>query len=196
MWGKYIDIIVSMCYNTSKRKENTMKTGYIYWNAFYEYLINNFKLNGDLTNDAKVIKETQYLWQEASKRYLKNVKAKDFVSVWCDIECLNNNVTYEDFYNRFMDSLYYATDRMNINRWLCLQMNINRAKDLIYEAWTGQHYWHDWTKEIESGWSDTQSCTTKLQEDCANEFKTIIKPLIVKNQELERKTKIKNEIQN
>ena len=45
--GKYIDIIVSMCYNTSKRKENTMKTGYIYWNTFYEYLINNFKLNGD-----------------------------------------------------------------------------------------------------------------------------------------------------
>ena len=91
-----------------------------------------------------------------------------------------------------MDSLYYATDRMNINRWLCLQMNINRAKDLIYEAWTGQHYWHDWTKEIENGWSDTQSCTTKLQEDCANKFKTVIKSLI----KSERKMKIENEIQN
>lgn len=169
-----------------------MKTDFIYWNTLYEYLINNFKLNGNLTNDAKVIKETEYLWREGSKRYLKNVKPKNFVSVWCDIECLNNNVTYEDFYNRFMDSLYYATDRMNINRWLLLQMNINRAKDLIYEAWTGQHCWSDWTKEIENGWSDTQSCITKLQEDCANEFKTIIKPLI----KSERKTKIENEIQN
>ena len=31
-----------------------MKTDFIYWNTFYEYLINNFKLNGDLTNDAKL----------------------------------------------------------------------------------------------------------------------------------------------
>ena len=50
--------------------------------------------------------------------------------------------------------------------------------------------------EIENGWSETQSCTTKLQEDCANEFKTIIKPLIIENQKSERKTKIENEIQN
>lgn len=169
-----------------------MKIDFIYWNTFYEYLINNFKLNGDLTNDAKIIRKTEYLWKEASKRYLKNIKSENFVSVWCDIEYLNNNVTYEDFYNRFMDFLYYSTDRMNINRWLQLQMNINRAKDLIYKAWTGQHFWRDWIKEIENGWSDTQSCTTKLQEDCANEFKMVIKPLI----KSERKTKIKNEIQN
>ena len=163
-----------------------MKTDFIYWNTFYEYLINNFKLNGDLTHDAKVIIKAKYLWREASKRYLKNVKSKNFVSVWCDIECFNNNVTYEVFYNRFMYLLYYATDRMNINRWLHLQMNINSAKDLIYEAWTGQYYWHDWTKEIENGWSDTKSCTTKLQEDCANEFKTIIKPLIIENQKIRK----------
>ena len=174
-----------------KGEQNNMKIDFIYWNTFYEYLINNFKLNGDLTNDAKVIEETRCLWREVSKRYLKNVKPKDLKDMWCNIEDLNN-ITYKDSYNEFIDYLYYATDRMNVNRWLCLQMNINRAKDLIYEAWTGQHYWHDWTKEIENGWSDTQSCTTKLQEDCANEFKTVIKPLI----KSERKTKIENEIQN
>lgn len=168
-----------------------MKTDYIYWNTFYEYLNNNFKLNGDLTNDAKVIKKTQYLWQEASKRYLKNVKPKDLKDMWCNIEDLNN-ITYKDSYNKFIDYLYYATDRMNINRWLLLQMSINRAKDLIYKAWTEQYNWSEWTDKIENGWSDTQSCTTKLQEDCANEFKTVIKPLI----KSERKTKIENEIQN
>lgn len=168
-----------------------MKTDFIYWNTFYEYLINNFKLNGDLTHDAKVIKETQYLWREASKRYLKNVKPKDLKDMWCNIEDLNN-ITYKDSYNEFIDYLYYATDRMNINRWLHLQMNINRAKDLIYKAWIGQHCWSDWTKEIENGWSDDIQYTTKLQEDCANEFKMVIKPLI----KSERKTKIKNEIQN
>ena len=55
-----------------------------------------------------------------------------------------------------------------------------------------QNNWKTWTDKIENGWSDTQSCTTKLQEDCANEFKMVIKPLI----KSERKTKIKNEIQN
>lgn len=169
-----------------------MKTDYIYWNTFYEYLINNFKLNGDLTNDAKVIRETEYLWREASKRYLKNVKSENFVSVWCDVECLNNKVTYKDSYNKFIDYLYYAIDRMNTNRWLYLQMCINRTNDLIYKAWTEQYNWSEWTDKIENGWSDTQSCTTKLQEDCANEFKTVIKPLI----KSERKTKIENEIQN
>ena len=168
-----------------------MKIDFIYWNTFYEYLINNFKLNGDLTNDAKVIKETEYLWREASKRYLKNVKPKDLKDMWCNIEDLNN-ITYKDSYNEFIDYLYYATDSMNTNRWLYLQMNINRAKDLIYKAWTEQYNWSEWTDKIENGWSDTQLYTTKLQEDCANEFKTVIKPLI----KSERKTKIKNEIQN
>lgn len=35
--GKYIDIIVPMCYNTNKRKENTMKTGYMYWDTICDY---------------------------------------------------------------------------------------------------------------------------------------------------------------
>lgn len=169
-----------------------MKTDFIYWNTFYEYLINNFKLNGDLTNDAKVIIKAEYLWGEASKRYLKNIKSENFVSVWCDVECLNNKVTYKDSYNKFIDYLYYATDSMNINRWLYLQMCINRSNDLIYKAWTEQYNWSEWTDKIENGWFDTQLYTTKLQEDCANEFKTVIKPLI----KSERKTKIENEIQN
>lgn len=168
-----------------------MKIDFIYWNTFYEYLINNFKLNGDLTNDAKVIKETQYLWQEASKRYLKNVKPKDLKDMWCNIEDLNN-ITYKDSYNKFIDYLYYATDRMSINHWLYLQMCINRTNDLVYDLWEKEYNWCDWTKEIENGWSDTQLYTTKLQEDCANEFKTVIKPLI----KSERKTKIENEIHN
>ena len=171
-----------------------MKIDFIYWNTFYEYLINNFKLNGDLTHDAKVIKETQYLWREASKRYLKNVKPKDLKDMWCNIEDLNN-ITYKDSYNEFIDYLYYATDRMSINRWLYLQMCINYLSDLIYKEWIMQNNWKTWTDKIENGWSETQSCT-QLQEDCANEFKTIIKPLIIENQKSERKMKIENEIQN
>lgn len=32
-----------------KGEQNNMKIDFIYWNTFYEYLINNFKLNGDLS---------------------------------------------------------------------------------------------------------------------------------------------------
>ena len=105
--------------------------------------------------------------------------------MWCNIEDLNN-ITYKDSYNEFIDCLYYATDRMSINRWLYLQIYINRTNDLVYDLWEKEYYWHDWTKEIENGWSDTKSCTTKLQEDCANEFKTIIKPLIIENQKIRK----------
>ena len=157
-----------------------MKIDFIYWNTFYEYLINNFKLNGDLTHDAKVIKETQYLWREASKRYLKNVKPKDLKDMWCNIEDLNN-ITYKDSYNEFIDYLYYATDRMNPNRWLYLQMCINRASDLVYESWVNKYHLNDWIHKVKGGWGD-YGCITKLEEDCAKEFETIIKPLIIKNQ--------------
>ena len=171
-----------------------MKTDYIYWNTFYEYLINNFKLNGDLTHDAKVIKETQYLWQEASKRYMKNIKPKDLAKMYCNFN-KNEWYNYKDFYSDFISYLSYASDRMVSNRWLYLQMCINYLSDLIYKEWIMQNNWKTWTDKIENGWSETQSCT-QLQEDCANEFKTIIKPLIIENQKSERKTKIKNEIQN
>ena len=173
-----------------------MKTDFIYWNTFYEYLINNFKLNGDLTNDAKVIEETRCLWREVSKKYLKKVKAKNLVNMWYDIKIFSNYSAYDDLYNIFIDYLFSSSDRMNINHWLLLQMCINRSNDLVYDAWTEQYNWSEWTDKIENGWSETKSCTTKLQEDCANEFKTIIKPLIIENQKSERKTKIENEIQN
>lgn len=160
-----------------------MKTDFIYWNTFYEYLINNFKLNGDLTHDAKVIKETQYLWREASKRYLKNVKPKDLKDIWYNIEDLNN-ITYKNSYNKFIDYLYYATDRMNINRWLCLQMTINYIVDLIYNEWIDQFNYKNWTQTIENGC--TKKGITQLQEDCVNEFKTVIKPLIIENQKIRK----------
>ena len=81
-----------------------MKTDYIYWNTFYEYLINNFKLNGDLTHDAKVIKETQYLWKEASKRYMKNIKPKDLAKMYCNFN-KNEWYNYIDSYSDFISDL-------------------------------------------------------------------------------------------
>ena len=60
-------------------------------------------------------------------------------------------------------------------------MCINRASDLVYESWVNKYHLNDWIHKVKGGWGD-YGCITKLEEDCAKEFETIIKPLIIKNQ--------------
>lgn len=161
-----------------------MKTDYIYWATFVKYLKDNFKLTDDITNNAKVIKETQYLWREASKRHLRNVKAKDMAEVWCDFDKKYYG-DYRTWYEDFVEYVEYASDRMTVNRWLYAQMAINTAVDSVYERWLKDNRDKSWYLEIENGWSDNIKYSTKLEEDCANEFKNTIKPLIIQNQEKE-----------
>ena len=173
-----------------------MKIDFIYWNTFYEYLKQScFELNGDLTHDAKVINKTLLLWRNVSKEFLKKCDSIDLSNLWCDFDKNMYDNSYNSFYIEFMDYLFCATDRMNPNRWLYLQMCINRASDLVYKSWVNKYHLNDWVHKIKGGWGD-YGCITKLEEDCTKEFEIIIKPLIIQNQELERKTKIENEIQN
>ena len=168
-----------------------MKTDYIYWNTFYEYLNNNFKLSGDLTHDAKVIKKTQYLWQEVSKRFLKKVKPRNLAEMWCEYNF--SKFTYYELYQGFLNYLSYASDRMNINRWLYLQLSINKLADYIYQLWTNENNFAEWTEKIENGWNELFPYS-KLQFDCSKEFKTAIKPLIVENQEKENENYVNDYI--
>lgn len=90
MWGKYIDIIVPMCYNTSKRKENTMETGYMYWKTICDYFYKDeFNLSNRIIKDVKTIKHIQYLWKCASKEYLKNQDIDDIVEMWTNLNSLH-----------------------------------------------------------------------------------------------------------
>lgn len=152
--GGYIDIIVSMCYNTSKRKENTMKTGYMYWNTIYDYFCKDeFELSNEVIKDAKIISHIKYLWKCASKKYLKNQDINDMVEMWTNLNSLRQE-TYQECYDKFRDYLMYATDRMGINRWLYLQLLINKAYDLVYDKYRKEYNGENWIDEIQGGFAD------------------------------------------
>ena len=48
----------------------------------------------------------------------------------------------------------YATDKMGINRWLYLQLLINKAYDLVYDRYCKEYDWRNWTDEIQGGFTD------------------------------------------
>ena len=90
------------------------------------------ELNGEIKHDARVIKHTQFLWKSASKKYINKLDKKDLMDLWCDIDNLSKNKSYETLYKEFVEYLYYASDRMNLNHWAYLQLCICKAADLIY----------------------------------------------------------------
>ena len=50
------------------------KVDFDYWNTLQKYFKEDeFQLNGDIVHDARIIKRVQYIWQYASKKYLKNI---------------------------------------------------------------------------------------------------------------------------
>ena len=152
--GKYIDIIVPMCYNTSKRKENTMETEYMYWKTICDYFYKDeFELSNEVIKDAKTINHVQYLWKCASKKYLKNQDIDDMVEMWTNLNSLRQE-TYQECYDKFRPYLMYATDRMGINRWLYLQLLINKASDLVYDRYCKEYDCRNWTDEIQGGFAD------------------------------------------
>ena len=131
-----------------------MKTRYIYWNTICDYFYKDeFNLSDDVVKDAKTINRIKYLWQCASKKYLKNQDIDDMVEMWIDIDSLRQE-TYQECYNDFRSYLMYATDRMGINRWLSLQLLINKAYDLVYDRYRKEYDWRNWAYEIQGGFID------------------------------------------
>ena len=131
-----------------------MKTGYIYWNTICDYFYKDeFNLSNYVVKDAKTINHIKYLWKCASKKYLKNQDIDDMVEMWIDFDSLRQE-TYQGCYDAFRDYLMYATDRMGINRWLSLQLLINKAYDLVYDRYCKEYDWRNWTYEIQDGFTD------------------------------------------
>ena len=131
-----------------------MKTGYIYWNTICDYFYKDeFNLSNDVVKDAKTINHIKYLWKCASKEYLKNQDIDDMVAMWANLDSLRQE-TYQECYDDFRSYLMYATDRMGINRWLSLQLLINKAYDLVYDRYCKEYDWRNWTYEIQGGFTD------------------------------------------
>ena len=81
-----------------------------------------------------------------------------------------------------MDYLFYCTDRMSPNRWLSLQMRINKASDLIYKDYCDKYDASHWSSEVCDGWCEDYNCIYNLEKDCKKEWKEVILPLIKDNQ--------------
>ena len=87
------------------------------------------------------------------KKYLKNQDIDDMVEMWANLDSLRQE-TYQECYDEFRDYLMYATDRMGINRWLYLQLLINKTYDLAYDEYCKKHDWRNWTDKIQGGFTD------------------------------------------
>lgn len=161
-----------------------MRVDYDYWNTLYEYF-DKMKLNGKIEHDAKIIQRVQYLWQNASKEYLKNEEAEVLARIWVNVESVVELTTYEDAYKEFISYLFYTSDRMNPNRWLFLQLCISRASDLVYTKYEGC-----WISEVCNGFYEGyENYFYNIEENCVKEWKKKILPLIKKH----RKTRIENQ---
>lgn len=161
-----------------------------YWSTLYEYLDKKCKLNGDIIHDAKTIQRVLNLWRNASFDYLKISNTQDLVEMWCNIEEISRMDSYINSYGGFIDYLFYAEDRMNLNRWLYLQMCINKASDLVYKEYCKNFDWNNWSKEVCGGYCDERKYFYNIEKFCEKEWESILK-LIIKNQFL--KEEIENE---
>lgn len=155
-----------------------MELGYEYWNVLYEHLKEKEELNGEIKHDARIIKHTQFLWKSASKKYINKLDKKDLMDLWCDIDNLSKNQSYETLYKEFVEYLYYASDRMNLNRWAYLQLCIGKATDLIYSKYCDIYKYASWSETICDGYAynrDYTSWKTNLELLCEKEWKNLIK---------------------
>lgn len=94
------------------------KVDFDYWNTLQKYFKKDeFQLNGDIVHDARIIKRMQYIWQYASKKYLKNIDDwESFAQIWMNLDEFIEIKSYQESYDTFMSYLFYCTDRMNLNR--------------------------------------------------------------------------------
>ena len=160
------------------------KVDFDYWNTLQKYFKEDeFQLNGDIVHDARIIKRVQYIWQYASKKYLKNIDdIESFAQIQIDTYEFIDMKSYQECYDAFVSYLFYCTDRMTLNRWLSLQMRINKASDLIYKDYCGKYDASHWSSEVCDGWCEDYNYIYNLEKDCKTEWKEVILPLIKDNQ--------------
>lgn len=148
---------------------------FTYWNTLYLYLRNrNGELNGDIVNDAKIINKAKKLWQIASYNYLQNISVNDLLEM-----CIRNPMDEENYmvaYDAFLWYLFYASDRMCVNRWLKAQNTIMFCADKIYTEYEYNFDSSKWDERVLGG--EIGANLYGIDVECENEWKQIILPAI------------------
>lgn len=96
------------------------------WFAFYEA---HECLNLSDPEDRALLREH---FDELSELWLVRCTSQDmFYDAWVNPETIRDlyNGTIEDAYKDAMATIYYACDRMNINRWLHVRLALNTDVD-------------------------------------------------------------------
>lgn len=165
-----------------------VEVNFDYWDTLYQYFDKDeFKLNGDIIHDARIIERIKYLYQNASKKYLK-INVESLVQIWTNIDEIVKITTYKDAYEMFISYLFYATDRMNPNRWLFLQMCINRASNFIYDNYSKTYKNDNWFDEICDGFYEGREYYFyNIEKSCAKEWKDLIKQTQKKEMRIKNK---------
>jgi hypothetical protein len=147
---------------------------YIFWMVLKDECDKVVLTDDDYLN-ATQIKNICCKFDLMSKSFLKNLKPEEFYDIWCETKNLNKG--YKELFEEFSGYLWYASDRMNINRWLYCRLNITNAVNSFYnelvKTETESKKWFELTNEIEinaKNWFESEFETLyKAKEDSENE---------------------------
>lgn len=76
----------------------------------------------------KQLKEIEKEWNKLTLKLFKNFDIKDITEMWTNLDSIN----ICDYYDNFVSSLEYYSDRMNLNRWCRLQLLLGNAMNEAY----------------------------------------------------------------
>ena len=114
-----------------------------FWMVFKNECDKAVLTDNDFEN-AKAIKKIQLLFERMSEIFLVEFNCKDLSKMYTDFNQRDVGETFEEFKNY----VYYASDRMNINRWLHAKMLINMAFDFAYAAVDAKEWYEKCSKWI------------------------------------------------
>lgn len=77
----------------------------------------------------KKLKKIEEEWNELTLKLFENFDIKDIRTMWTDLDGMNDY----DYFENFVSSLYYYSDRMNLNRWCRLQLLLGNAVNDLYK---------------------------------------------------------------
>ena len=99
------------------------------WEALYDKYEN---IEPTYATSKELQKEFSELSNEWLNTFTKEVLIDNLDGIFMDIHSLDNLKTGEDFYESFLDRLYYCSDRMCISRYVGMTIQLSNAVNLLY----------------------------------------------------------------
>ena len=158
-----------------------MKVDSTYWKVISDIVMHeadNLKLSNGLIENCKIIAKTKRLWRIASREYLATFEPSQFSEITCKLNKYADENSYFICFQIFNDLLSRKYMNMTLNRWLELQMYLNKADFLAYQLFSKEFKEKLWIKEIEGGYPEDMDYVSELDKQCTIDFKEKLIPQI------------------